>query len=172
MHHLVKAAELTDIAAVADLSLVSELITGGLEADLMAQSPTFTLRREGAWLAGLQAVAGWLLCGVCGFAGSVHPHEAPVRAARLTCLVAEQTAGLTRQGLSELVLSAETGLRQARELDAIRAGLAEETTPIGASEDSEALRVHLTAILRETLQAQAQPDNETDTIARGVHEWG
>jgi hypothetical protein len=286
MHQLVKAAELTDIARVASLPLVSELITSGLDADLVAQSPTFTLQREGAWLAALQhametgaslwsddvvlraiaagaeiptfgtlallhalytqgladttddnhrrfladfvvdlplhrnllmrqaeadgwqprsaavsfarpsawrepfetletfliliravhrqepqAVAGWLLCGVCGFAGAVHPHEAPIRAARLTCLVAEETVGLTRQGLSELVLSAEMGLRQAREFGAIRAGLAVEAMPTRGSDDPEALRVHITAILGETVQAQAQPDDETNTIAGKTEEF-
>ncbi|MFE0147849.1 hypothetical protein ACFWY5_11920 [Nonomuraea sp. NPDC059007] len=281
MDQLIKAAELTDIAAVADLSLVTELITSGLEADLVAQSPTFTLQREGAWLAALQhalatgaplwsddvvlraiaaeaeiptfgtfallhvlygqgladtteddhrrfladfvvdlplhrdllmrqaeadgwqprsaavpfarpsawreprdtletflalvravhrqepqAVAGWLLCGVSGFAGSVHPQEAPVRAARLTCLVAEQTVGLTRQGLSELVLSAETGVRHARELGAIRAGLAEEPTAFGPSDAPGVLRVHIAAVLVETLQAQNQPENDAVALKR------
>ncbi|MDP4510000.1 hypothetical protein Q9G87_49165 [Nonomuraea sp. G32] len=286
MQQLVKAAGLTGIASVADLSLVTELMTGGLDAGLVAQRPTFTLQREGAWLAAVQhaletgsplwsddvvlraiaagaeiptfgtlallhvlydqgladatdddhrrfladyvvdlplhpdllsqqaqadgwqprsaavpfarpsawrepletletfltliravhrqepqAVAGWLLCGICGFAGSARPQEAPARAARLTCLVAEQTVGLTRQGLSELVLSAETGLRQARELSAIRASLAEETTPAGTSDDPETLRVHITSILLETLQAQTQPDNEADAIRRKAEDF-
>ncbi|MEV5497664.1 hypothetical protein AB0M50_19935 [Nonomuraea fuscirosea] len=286
MQQLVKAAGLTDIVPVADLTLATELMTGGLDANLVPQSPTFTAQGEGAWLAAVQlaletgsplwsddvilraiaagadiptfgtlallhvlydqgladttdddhrrfladyvvdlplhpdllrrqaqsdgwqprgaavpfarpsawrepletletfltlihavhrkepqAVAGWLLCGVCGFAGVVHPHEAPARVARLTCLVAEQTVGLTRQGLSELVLSAEMGLRQARELGAARAGWTEDSTPTGASDDPETLRAHITAVLMETLQAQDQPDNEADAIARKAEEF-
>ncbi|MEU7004166.1 DUF4365 domain-containing protein [Nonomuraea sp. NPDC046570] len=281
MQHLVKAAGLTDIAAVADLTLVTELMTDGLDPNLVAQSPTFTAQREGAWLAAVQlsleagaplwsddavlralaagadiptfgtlallhvlydqgladttdddhrrfladyvvdlplhpellsrqaqadgwqprsaavpfarpsawreptetldtfliliravhqqepqSVAGWLLCGVCGFAGSVHPEEAAVRAARLTCLVAEQTVGLTRQGLSELVLSAEAGLRQARELGAIRVGLAEETVIADDPDVHEALRFHITAVLLEALQEQSQPGHNADVITR------
>ncbi|MGC5016336.1 DUF4365 domain-containing protein [Streptosporangium sp. DT93] len=286
MQHLVKAAELTDIVPVADLTLVTELMTGGLDPNLVTQSPTFTAQREGAWLAAVQlaletgaplwsddvvlraltagadiptfgtlallhvlydqgladttdddhrrfladyvvdlplhqellrrqaqadgwqprsaavpftrpaawrephetldtfltlirevhrhepqAVAGWLLCGICGFAGAVHPHEVPVRAARLTCLVAEQTVGLTRQGLSELVQSAEAGLRQARELGEIRASLAEETTQADDSDDPEALRVHITAVLVETHQGQAQVENEADSITRKAEDF-
>ncbi|MER6515063.1 hypothetical protein ABT158_50245 [Nonomuraea sp. NPDC001636] len=125
-----------------DLPLRPDLLSQQAEADgRLPRSAAVPFARLSAWREPLetleafltliravhqcapQAVAGWLLCGLCGFAGSTHPHEAPVRAARLTCLVAGQTVGLTPQGVSELVLSAETGLGQARKIGAIRAGL-------------------------------------------------
>ncbi|MEU0567941.1 hypothetical protein ABZ297_21485 [Nonomuraea sp. NPDC005983] len=80
--------------------------------------------------------------------------EAPARAARLTCLIAEQTVGLTRQGLSTLVLSAETGSRRAGELGTIRAGLAEETAEASGPDEREALSGHLIAALVKSMQAK------------------
>ncbi|GAA4584827.1 hypothetical protein GCM10023194_25720 [Planotetraspora phitsanulokensis] len=263
---LLQAAGLTDIVQVADLAMVTDLMTDGIDSDIVAQGPAFTMHGEGPWLAPIQLalesdatlwtddvivrgvassagiptfgtlallhtlyedglpdtteedhrrfvgeyvvdlplrgdilkeqaqadgwlpraaaipfarptawldpgetmgtfselvravherqpseVPQWLMYGTCGFAGSGTPAEALERAVRLMCGIAAQTVGVTAAGLSELLMSATAGLRQAHALATLRfAAFAEaEVTETTEPDFLLLLRPRLIAVLME-----------------------
>jgi hypothetical protein len=112
------------------------------------------------------AVPGWLMFGVCGFAGSATPQQAPELTARLTCWVAIRTAGLTSEGLGVLLTSATEGLRHAHALAGIRAAAFAETdaAELTEAECLDALRPQLIEVLMEAAASKHAPGQDLNDI--------